>query len=161
MDDIALATLWNEMKDDCAVAAEAFAAAEVRFQEASPAAFEGCAFQLTRMFNVIEQMSLRITKAFENNIDDEKGWHAQLIRRMTLSIPGIRPALYPDELAHELHELRMFRHVFHHAYDLRIDPDKLRLLLKYAGTVAPCLAPSARRFIEGVAAMHGIAVSPE
>ena len=161
MDDVALATLFKEMSDDCAVAVEAFATAQTRFREDTPAAMEGCAFQLTRMFNVIEQMSLRVAKAFENNIDDEKGWHAQLIQRMTLSISGVRPALFSGELAHELHELRMFRHVFHHAYNLRLDPDKLRLLLKYAGVVAPQLHSSTRQFVENVAAMHSLTPPPE
>ena len=160
MDDIGLETLWKEMKTDCEVAASAFATATARFGEATPSGIEGCAHHLTRLFNIVEQMSLRIAKAFENNIDDEKGWHADLIRRMTISISGVRPALFPQELAQELHELRMFRHVFNHAYDLRLDPDKLRLLLKYAGTVTPQLASRARQFVEGVAALHSLTPPP-
>lgn len=160
MDDVGLATLWDEMKKDCEVAATAYALAVARIEEPGPAGLESCAHYLTRLFNIIEQMSLRVAKAFENHIDDEKGWHADLIRRMNLSISGVRPALFPHEIAQELHELRMFRHVFNHAYDLRLDPDKLRLLLKYAGTVAPQLAGRARTFVEAVASMHSLTPPP-
>ncbi len=55
---------------------------------------------------------------------------------MSIAIEGVRPALIPLELKNALHELRGFRHVFVHAYDLGLDPDKLVLLLKYAGQVA-------------------------
>ena len=156
MDDVGLETLSNELKTDCGVAAGAFATAAARIEEGTPSGVEGCAHHLARLFNVVEQMSLRVAKAFENNIDDEKGWHADLIRRMTISIASVRPALFPQELAQELHELRMFRHVFNHAYDLRLDPEKLRLLLKYAGVVTPRLPSHVRQFVEGVAAMHGL-----
>lgn len=42
------------------------------------------------MFNVFEQMALRVAKAFENNIDDEQGWHGALLKRLALAIPGVR-----------------------------------------------------------------------
>jgi hypothetical protein len=156
MDDIALAVLGDELKKDCAVAENALATAAVRLEGATPAGLEGCAHHLARLFNVIEQMSRRVAKAFENNIDDEQGWHAELIRRMTIAISGVRPAFFSDELAQPLHELRAFRHVFNHAYDLRLDPDKLRLLLKYARVVAGQLEPLTVTFLDGVAAMHGL-----
>ena len=156
MDDIALATLSDELMKDCAVAADALATAVTRLSVGTPEALDSCGRHLARLFNVIEQMSLRIAKAFENNIDDERRWHSELIRRMSIAITGVRPALFADELSQPLHELRSFRHVFNHAYDLRLDPDKLRLLLKYANEVGERLAALVRAFIKGVAAMHGL-----
>jgi hypothetical protein len=161
VDDIALATLWDELRSDCVVAADALATAAERIREMTPAALDSCAHHLSRLFNVIEQMSLRIAKAFENNIDDEKGWHVELIRRMTIAISGVRPALFPIDLQQPLHDLRAFRHVFNHAYDLRLDPDKLRLILKYAREVTPRLPSLVRNFVDGVATMHGLALPPE
>ena len=156
MDDVALLTLTRELRKDCEIAVAAAGLARQRLAENSPSGCEGCAHHLVRFFNVIEQMPLRVAKAFENNIDDERGWHAELIRRMTLEIPGIRPALWPESLAHPLRELRAFRHVFTHAYDLVLDPDKLRLLLKYSGNVAPEISQLTQRFVQAVAAMHGL-----
>jgi hypothetical protein len=47
-----------------------------------------------RLGSAAEQLGLRIAKAFENNIDDERGWHMELLRRLSLTIPGIRPRLF-------------------------------------------------------------------
>lgn len=160
MDDVGLGTLWKEMKTDCGVATSANATAVARFEEATPAGLEGCAHHLSRLFNIIEQMSLRVAKAFENNIDDEKGWHTELIRRMTLTLPGIRPALHTAEMARCLQHLRGFRHIFTHAYDLDLDPAQLTLQLGYMDGVHRELPAAARQFVEGVAAMHGLTPPP-
>lgn len=156
MDDIELATLSRELVEDCRVAVGAASLAEQRMREGTPSGYEGCGHHLARLYNVLEQMGLRVAKAFENAIDDEKGWHSELIRRLTLDIPGVRPALWPEQLVLSLRELRAFRHVITHAYDLTLDPDKLRLLLKYADQVVRGLAPATREFTKRVAAMHGL-----
>jgi hypothetical protein len=160
MDDIELATLARELGQDCVVAAAADALARQRIAEASPSGYEGCAHHLARLYNVVEQMGRRVAKVFENTIDDEKGWHSELIRRLTLDIPGVRPALWPEPLVYPLRELRAFRHVFTHAYDLTLDPDKLRLLLTYAGHVAPRLNEICQTFVGRVATMHGLTLPP-
>lgn len=159
MDDIALLTLSRELEKDGEVAAAAFALAVQRLDENSPSGLEGCAHHLARFFNVIEQIALRVAKTFENNIDDEKGWHAELIRRMTLEIPGVRPALWTEAVVQPLRELRAFRHVFTHAYDLTLDPDKLRLLLKYAGAINGELAFLIGEFVHNAARMHGLRIA--
>jgi len=136
MDGIALQTLRDEMLDDGRVIREAFDKARARFERREEVAYEGCAHQLCRLYNAFEQMSLRVAKAFENNIDDEQGWHTSLLNRLAIKIDGIRPALIPPELKPPLQELKAFRHVFVHAYELELDPGKLELLLKYARSVA-------------------------
>ena len=161
MDDIGLATLWDEMRQDSRVAAEAAELAAELCEKSAPGSREACAFHLARLFNVIEQLSLRIAKAFENNIDDEKGWHAELIRRMSIPIGGMRPELFPKELHQPLQELRQFRHVFNHAYEIEFIPEKLQFLIRCAREVATRLHPLCRKFIESVAAMHGLTVPPE
>ncbi len=156
MDRLDLNTLRAELAEDCEVALQALGLARERIAEATPSGLEGCAHHLARMFNVIEQLSLRVAPLFENNITDDKGWHAELIRRMTLVVEGVRPALFHRAMVQPLRELRGFRHVWTHAYDLELDPDKLRLLLKYAEQVAPLMPNLFDRFIVEAAAMHGI-----
>lgn len=141
MDDVALQTLHDEMRDDSRVIIDAFEKATDRFARGDEIALEACAHQLCRLYNVFEQMSLRVAKVFENNIDDEKGWHTALLGRLAIAIAGMRPALIPVELKGPLQELRAFRHVFVHAYELTLDPEKIALLLKYARIVADrCVA---------------------
>src|SRR5438876_10358253 len=96
-------------------------------------------------------MGLRVAKAFENSIDDEKAWHGALLNRLAISIEGIRPALVPEDLKLPLRELKDFRHVFVHAYELELDPEKLALLLKYARRVADRLPQTVEEFVRRVA----------
>ena len=127
MDDVALQTLRGEMLDDCRVALDACKKAKVRFARQEEVAYEGCAHQLCRMYNALEQMCLRVARVFENNIDDEQSWHSALLNRLAIGIEGIRPALISQELKLPLQELKAFRHVFVHAYELELDPEKLAL----------------------------------
>lgn len=152
MDDIALQTLRQEMLDDVRVAVEAYGKAADRYARGDEVGGEACAHHLSRMFNIFEQMALRTAKAFENNIDDEQGWHGALLKRLALTIPGVRPALIPSDLRLPLNELKAFRHVVVHAYDLQLDPEKLALVLKYAAQVAGKLQNAVDRFLELVVA---------
>lgn len=156
MDDVSLETLWIELSEDCDAATLAADTANAIFAEEALGRLSGTGHYLSRFFNVFEQMALRVAKAFENNIDDEKGWHAELIRRMTLTLPGIRPALLTAEMARCLQHLRGFRHIFTHAYDLDLDPAQLALQIGYMDIVRRELPLAARRFVDGVAAMHSL-----
>lgn len=156
MDELTLVTLREGLFVDCRVATDAGQMARRRFGEGTDAALEGCAHHLARLYNVIEQMGTRVARAFENQIQDDKGWHAELIRRLSIPIPGVRPALFAETLRQPLRELRAFRHVFTHAYDLQLDREKLALLLKYADQVTSELEGLARRFVELVARQEGL-----
>jgi len=143
------------MLDDVRIALDAYRKAVDRHARGDEVGYEACAHHLSRMFNAFEQMALRIAKVFENNIDDEQGWHSALLKRLALAIPGVRPALIPSELRLPLNELKAFRHVVVHAYDLQLDPEKLALVLKYAAQVADRLPELADRFLESIAAEQG------
>ena len=161
MDNIELATLRDELGKDCELARAAAQLAQERFEGGSAGSLEACAYNLARLYNVIEQMAQRVARLFENSIDDDRGWHAELIRRMTIEIRGVRPAFFPEILAPPLRELRAFRHVVTHAYDLVLDPEKMALLLKYSGRVVPKLNEVCQAFIERAATMHGLTLPPD
>ena len=149
-------TLASELADDAAVAVRALELAERRYAERTPASFDSSAHHLSRCYNVIEQMGLRVAKAFENSLDDDKGWHTELIRRLSIRIPSVRPALFSGDVRQSLQELRAFRHVFIHAYDLEVDPDKLALMLKYGRTVVDRLPALVTAFVTAVAKEQGL-----
>src|SRR5687767_15335909 len=132
MDELALAVLKAEVAEDCRVLGQTAALARQRMTSGSDLELEACAFQLARFYNIIEQLAMRVAKAFENNIDDEQGWHTELLRRLSIEIPGVRPALFSPELVTDLRELRGFRHVVRHAYDLTLKKDKINPLLDAA-----------------------------
>ena len=153
MDELTLAVLKAEVTEDCRLLAETAALARERFGSGSGAELEACAFQLSRLYNIVEQLALRVTKAFENNIDDEHGWHMELLRRLSIAIPGVRPALFSTELASDLQELRGFRHVVRHAYDLILKKDKLAALLQAAERVAVRTPVMCETFFRSVSAI--------
>jgi hypothetical protein len=156
VDQLGLITLQQELLADIHVAAHACRLAQERFDEGSDAGLEGCAHHLVRFYNVVEQMALRLANAFENAIEDPRRWHTELIRRLSIPIQGVRPAFFSEELREPLRELRAFRHVFTHAYDLVLDRDKLSLVLKYAHKVEPLLAGLSERFFGEVARQEGL-----
>lgn len=151
MDRIGLQTLEDELLADSTEAVAAIEAARERMQLPGPAGLEAAAFNLVRLYNIIEQMALRVAKAFENHIDDESGWHAELMKRVSLEIKGVRPPLWPSSLAAPLRQLRGFRHVITHAYDITLDPARMALVLRDAETVAAALHPSCKAFMAEVA----------
>lgn len=152
MDRVAVVVLRREIEADCALAREAAGLARERFEGRTARDLEATAYQLVRCYNAIEQGGLRVAKAFENQIDDESAWHAELMRRLTLDIPGIRPALFgSDDLVH-LRELRGFRHVIVHAYDLSLEPERMELVLTHASSLMDVLDERVASFFETVAA---------
>jgi hypothetical protein len=155
MDQLGLMTLRDELRQDCRVASEAAHLAQKRFEEQTEAGLEACAHHLMRFYNVVERSALRVAKAFENHIDDGRGWHTELIQRLCLPIQSVRPALINEALRQPLRELRGFRHVIMHAYDLELDREKVALVLKYARKVEPELAPMCQEFIRQVAQQEG------
>jgi hypothetical protein len=161
MDRIALETLRQELLSDGRIVLDSFSKAGKRMALKSDVGYEGCAHHLCRLYNAVEQMGLRVTKAFENHIDDDQGWHTALLGRISIPISGVRPALIPKELKNALEELKGFRHVFVHAYELELDPEKLALLLKYAERVASRFPALTEAFVEEVARQQGLDKAPQ
>ncbi|MGB9857741.1 MAG: hypothetical protein ACPLKX_06350 [Dictyoglomaceae bacterium] len=78
------------------------------------------------LYNAFEDLFSEISKSFENKIEDASFFHKELLRRMTLEIPGIRPKVLSKESFIILNELRGFRHIFRHAYTYEIIPEKVK-----------------------------------
>lgn len=95
----------------------------------SPDEFDyvGLAYTIVNLYNLMENYFLRIAKCFENNID-KLNWHKDLIKRMSLEIEGVRPALLHIKDVPLIDELRAFRHVFRHIYQSELDLEKLKLV---------------------------------
>lgn len=151
MDRVGLATLESEIRQDLVVMTDALAAARDRLAQPPPAGLEACAHQLCRLYNAFDQMGLRISKAFENHIDDGAGWHSTVLNRLALEIPGVRPAVIPASLKAPLGELKGFRHVFVHAYELVLDRGRIEALLRHAETAVAALPDRLGAFLAAVA----------
>ncbi len=121
-----------------------------RLRQGGASGHESCAYQLVRFFNIVGQMGLRVAKAFENHIDDERGWHAELVHRLSIVVPGVRPALYQQAVLPALRDLRGFRHVVTHAYDLELDHARIALVLQHAAEASRLLPGMVTAFFDAV-----------
>ncbi len=85
---------------------------------------------LHNLYNAFEGYFMRVAKFFENNIE-KQSWHRDLLDRMALEIPGIRPALISNRtMIDRLDELRRFRHVFRNLYKTQLHPGKVKIVLE-------------------------------
>lgn len=90
---------------------------------------ESLAYKIHNLYCAFEDLMKIVARCFENQIDDIARYHKELLKRMTLKIDGIRPALFSDETFKLLDELRSFRHFFRHAYSYEIKYEKVKSLL--------------------------------
>lgn len=136
MDPAGLTVLLRELEADCDVAQVAAGRAAGRLREDAPGCLEACAYELTRLYNVVERMFERICDEFENHFEKRGDYNERLIQRLSLDLEGIRPAFVPKDRLAALRELKGFRHVVRHAYDLTLRPDRLAELVGIAEQLA-------------------------
>ena len=136
MDRIGLEILHQELLADARVLHDSAIAARMRLTQTFTGSSEACGYQLNRFYNILERGFERICESFENHFEKRGDYHEKLIMRMTLSLPGIRPAFLAVDSVNSLRELKGFRHVFRHAYDLTLVADRLESLVKYAEELA-------------------------
>lgn len=101
------------------------------------------AYLLHNLYTAFESYFLRVAKHFENSIDDAS-WHRELLDRMRIDVPEIRPAVIDSDLADPLDELRRFRHLFRNLYKSQLKPNRVR---EVSSLVDP--------LIEGFTVRHG------
>lgn len=99
-------------------------AGEVNFRDLA-----AVTYILHTICNALENSFEHLSREFENNVKDVSQWHKELLMKMFLEIPGIRPAVFPSTCRMILNELRGFRHVFRHSYDFDLDPQRLTFLV--------------------------------
>lgn len=83
------------------------------------------AYILHNVYNALENSFVQISRTFENHVVDQTRWHKEVLEKMFLEIPKVRPAVLPETLRRMLNDLRGFRHVFRHSYDFELDPPLL------------------------------------
>jgi len=130
---------------------EALAHIEVSLQDLGPDAdFNQCAgvaYALHNSYSALENSFDQISRSFENHVVDREQWHRELMLKMFLEIPGVRPAVLPVQVRPLLNELRSFRHVFRHSYDFQLDPLKLNALVADWREGAAAVTKALRDFV--------------
>lgn len=83
------------------------------------------AYLLHNLYCALEELFQEVAKTFENRIEDPSRFHRELLKRMRLEIPNIRPKLLSEGCCFILDEMRGFRHVFRHSYDYELSPARV------------------------------------
>ncbi len=89
-------------------------------------------YYLHNLYNAFENIFQNVAATFENSVDDQSRWHSQLLERMSLDALPLRPAVIDDAAYDCLDELRRFRHWFRHSYRVKLDAQRLQLVVRKA-----------------------------
>jgi len=127
-----LLSLIAELKDDFDLVQECIEKNRLANQKVAsiePDEFDWASlgYTLHNLYNAFENYFLRIAKFFENTVDESQ-WHKDLLRRMSIEISSVRPAVISKSLLFLLDDLRGFRHVFRYVYQNRLDVQKMQLV---------------------------------
>ena len=111
--------------------------------------FAALGYTIHNLYCLMENSFLRIAKNFENKIE-QKSWHRDLVRRMTLEIKGLRPALFTEEEATRIDELRAFRHAFRSLYQAGIKAEKVLYVQKIVPEAIRSYREAVRKYIQNL-----------
>lgn len=85
-------------------------------------------YYLHNLYSAVEDLFEEVASTFENRLEDTKAYHRELLQRMSIEVPTVRPRLLSAHSLALLDELRAFRHVFRHSYSYSLDPDRVARL---------------------------------
>ena len=100
---------------------------------------------LSRYYTAAETLFFRVARVFENSVEGNR-WHAELLDRMGMEIPGIRPAVLSAATQSALRDLMRFRHFSRYYVELEYDWDRLDFLLGKFQGLRPALRDDLHRF---------------
>jgi uncharacterized protein YutE (UPF0331/DUF86 family) len=84
------------------------------------------AFQAMRFFVAAEDVLQKIAKSVDGFFPGGERSHIDLLRQMSLELPGRRPPVISGETFEKLFELRAFRHRLIHAYQEPLAWERMR-----------------------------------
>ncbi|MDP3177586.1 MAG: hypothetical protein Q8M76_06755 [Spirochaetaceae bacterium] len=103
-------------------------------------------YTIHNVYGMIEGGCLRISKFFENSLPSD-AWHKELLSRMLIDIPGLRPAFLDRDAYVLFDELRGFRHVFLNSYNRPLDRERTLLLQKKVPVAIAAFDTAVERFV--------------
>jgi uncharacterized protein YutE (UPF0331/DUF86 family) len=130
-----LAVLKAEIKAQMQEIEGIYTKIEDRKRKKDKAAMESVGYQLHNLYCAFEDLFKIVAETFENHIQDKSKYHQELLKRMAISIEGVRPRLLSQECFQLLDNLRSFRHLFRHAYSYELDERKVKIVLDDAFTL--------------------------
>ncbi|MEW6681240.1 MAG: hypothetical protein AB1297_09550 [bacterium] len=88
------------------------------------------AYTISGIYSCFEDIFEKIARCFENRIENPASWHKEMLERMQIEVPGIRPSVLSQRSFLILNRMRAFRHLFRSSYMFELDEERLGLLVK-------------------------------
>lgn len=123
------------------------AAERIRMGSTDVLDYSALGYTIHNIYGLVENACLRIAKFFENGLSPD-AWHKELLNRMLLDIPRIRPAFFTREEFLVMDELRGFRRVFRNLYSRPLDKARLESLQEKIPSAIEMFEKSAARYSE-------------
>ncbi len=108
-------------------------------------------------YNSCERLFRRVSTQVNGSSYLGDVWEKELLFRMTVAVPGVRPRVISEELAAELDEYLSFRHVFRNIYGFELKGDRLARLSERLEGVARRFEQEIETFL---AALDDVAEAP-
>ncbi len=90
--------------------------------------WDGVALNLHGFYNGLERIFEDIARTVDVNVPSGPAWHQDLLRRMSIAISDLRPAVIRSETRRCLDEYRDFRHIVRHVYAFNLRPLRVQEL---------------------------------
>lgn len=150
MDKARLAILRSEIDSQVQEVKKIYMRIDERKHEKGRSRIESLAYQLHNLYCAFEDLFKIIAGTFENQIEDKSRYHLELLKRMTISVEGVRPALLGQENYQLLDSLRAFRHFFRHAYTYELDERKVNIVLEDVEKLKSLYRSDIDRFLDAL-----------
>jgi hypothetical protein len=99
-------------------------------KELSREQLDSLGFTLHNLYNALENSFTQISLTFENHVKEPLRWHRELLDKMFLAVPPVRPAVLSESAKLLLVDLLGFRHFFRHGYEVPLDETRMVALSK-------------------------------
>jgi predicted nucleotidyltransferase len=104
------------------------------------------ALLLAEIYTGAENLMLRIAKSLGETIPSGKAWHKELLEQLSADVPGLRPALFKQDVVNGLDEFRRFREVVYHLSASMYDWRQVNRLLGMAKPLLLLIIKNAEDF---------------
>jgi hypothetical protein len=107
------------------------------------------------LYNVVEHFFERVAVEMNGGLPAGSDSHAQLLRRMSREVEGVRPAVIGEALRARLHEYLRFRHLFRHGYGFSLEWSRLVPILEGTRELGPELRREFDSFVATIETLAG------
>lgn len=115
---------------------------------------DSAALNLHDVYSGLERLFEQIASTVDQSTPSTHDWHRELLRQMTVNVPGLRPPVMSVATVTSLDEYRRFRHVVRNVYAFTLDPVRIEQL---TAALRPAFAQAATELQAFVAFLESIA----